>query len=102
MNERFTRFSMATAMTLLVGACAVPLGGDSGGSESHNRGKARYNDQACTAKNCMIDVRIDCDQFGACVAVVDPKVLLVLSVDPKHPTPKDIHWKIKGSNDYEF
>jgi hypothetical protein len=57
----------------------------------------RFNDQACTGAVCQIDVRVDCDT-SPCLAVVDPKVLLVFrAIDPKA-----IHWNLKGEPGYRF
>lgn len=99
MNERMMRLLVVTTITLVFGGCAIPQSGEPGGGERHNRGQHRENEQVCNGANCQIDVRIDCDASGACIAVVDPKVLLVMSAGG----PKIIHWKLTGSStDYEF
>lgn len=107
MNERMTRLMIVMSTALVFGACAVPQSSDSGGGGGRHdqQGKPRYNDPVCNGASCKVDVRIDCNLFGGnCVAVVDPKVLLVIPDNPQSPPPKDIQWKLTGawSNDYEF
>jgi len=107
MNERMTRLMFVTSTALMFGACAMPQSSDSGGGGGRDnpQKKAHYNDPECKGVSCNIDVRIDCDWLGAnCVAVVDPKIVLVFPDKAGSPKPKDIHWKLTGfwSKDYEF
>lgn len=63
------------------------------------RGHARVNDQTCNANApvCNIDVRVDCS--SGCVAIVDPKVLLMFRQQGQM---KQIHWHLKGAPGYVF
>ena len=98
MNKRITRILIVTCISAAVAGCAMPRSGEPRGGGMENHGKPRQNDQVCNAAVCKIDVRIECDASG-CAAVVDPKVLLILSSSG----PKIIQWKLTGQDhDYEF
>jgi hypothetical protein len=100
MMEKGMRWRWVVACGVVaLAACATregPGGGGSGGGEPDGEmktGHTRHNDPVCNASTCVIDVRIDCKLLLTCVAVVDPKVLVVEKGDA---TPKKIIWKLKG------
>jgi hypothetical protein len=85
------------ACLILVGCVAGPEPRDGKASGGH----ARFNDQHCPADAavCQIDVRVDCTP-SPCIAVVDPKVLLIFRDQASRP--KKINWHLKGEPGYLF